>query len=176
MGCVLLILERHSWGPILYPSDKLEHLSHWEFNSFLGKYHITKIECFVFYPAWLFDNRNNKLSLSSLLRLSPHRSSSQLKSNPRADFGGITRRGIDINLVCRIFLLLFMWQKCSLSTRLAPLITFLLFLHLPGKFLNKDFSVAFLGLDPSHHLYLQSSVLSDLWHRGLEDFTFYSKQ
>ena len=30
--------------------------------------------------------------------------------------------------------------------------------------------MAFLGLDRRHHLYLQSSVLSDLWHRGLGDF------
>ena len=40
----------------------------------------------------------------------------------------------------------------------------------PGKYLNRDFSMAFLGLDRRHHLYLQSSVLSDLWHRGLGDF------
>ena len=30
--------------------------------------------------------------------------------------------------------------------------------------------MAFLGLDRRHHLYLQSSVLSDLWHRGFGDF------
>ena len=100
-----------------------------------------KNRMFCFPPPWLFDNRNHKLSLSLLsLRLSRHRGSSQLKSNPRADFGGITRRGIDINLVCRIFLLLFMWQKCSFSTLLAPLITFLLLLYIyPGNDWIKTF-------------------------------------
>ena len=63
-----------------------------------------------------------------------------------------------------------MWQKCIISILLAPLITFLLFAVFPEIFEYRDFSMAFLGLDRRHHLYLQSSVLSDLWHRGLGDF------